>query len=155
MIRRPPRSTLFPYTTLFRSLSDAAGAVMLGELRQVGRLDRVPPFVREVVEGEPQAPLECAFDAARGGRLEDLANCLVAPFLADGGPEGVPEAVRENAWVVRELLDRRQMAFQGRVAQPHRRVRIDRTDGEVFRHPLHKPQRRVHVDERLDPGPDA
>src|SRR5258708_27291023 len=25
MIRRPPRSTLFPYTTLFRSLVDAAG----------------------------------------------------------------------------------------------------------------------------------
>src|SRR5438270_7197364 len=24
MIRRPPRSTLFPYTTLFRSLNDAA-----------------------------------------------------------------------------------------------------------------------------------
>src|SRR5258708_27074922 len=27
MIRRPPRSTLFPYTTLFRSLSGAEGAV--------------------------------------------------------------------------------------------------------------------------------
>src|SRR5689334_24659464 len=26
MIRRPPRSTLFPYTTLFRSLVDALGA---------------------------------------------------------------------------------------------------------------------------------
>src|SRR3712207_8508009 len=26
MIRRPPRSTLFPYTTLFRSPLDAAGA---------------------------------------------------------------------------------------------------------------------------------
>src|SRR5947209_17034707 len=25
MIRRPPRSTLFPYTTLFRSLGDALG----------------------------------------------------------------------------------------------------------------------------------
>src|SRR3712207_8558581 len=25
MIRRPPRSTLFPYTTLFRSLSDVTG----------------------------------------------------------------------------------------------------------------------------------
>src|SRR4051812_49662021 len=25
MIRRPPRSTLFPYTTLFRSLRDATG----------------------------------------------------------------------------------------------------------------------------------
>src|SRR5947209_16551312 len=29
MIRRPPRSTLFPYTTLFRS-SDASGAVHVG-----------------------------------------------------------------------------------------------------------------------------
>src|SRR5438477_7422324 len=26
MLRRPPRSTLFPYTTLFRSLDDPAGA---------------------------------------------------------------------------------------------------------------------------------
>src|SRR3712207_8968921 len=31
MIRRPPRSTLFPYTTLFRSVSDGLGQV----LRQV------------------------------------------------------------------------------------------------------------------------
>src|SRR2546425_7331476 len=31
MIRRPPRSTLFPYTTLFRSsLYDAAGTVLDG-----------------------------------------------------------------------------------------------------------------------------
>src|SRR2546430_11417587 len=28
MIRRPPRSTLFPYTTLFRSLRDAAFPVL-------------------------------------------------------------------------------------------------------------------------------
>src|SRR5258708_30518252 len=27
MIRRPPRSTLFPYTTLFRSLQDRPGTV--------------------------------------------------------------------------------------------------------------------------------
>src|SRR2546422_1136142 len=31
MIRRPPRSTLFPYTTLFRSLERAAGRYDLGE----------------------------------------------------------------------------------------------------------------------------
>src|SRR5687767_15421732 len=32
MIRRPPRSTLFPYTTLFRSLAgDAARALQLAE----------------------------------------------------------------------------------------------------------------------------
>src|SRR5256884_9698863 len=29
MIRRPPRSTLFPYTTLFRSVRDARGTVTL------------------------------------------------------------------------------------------------------------------------------
>src|SRR3712207_7157838 len=28
MIRRPPRSTLFPYTTLFRSLAHGPGAVV-------------------------------------------------------------------------------------------------------------------------------
>src|SRR5438067_8334469 len=41
MIRRPPRSTLFPYTTLFRSqdaVSDAAGAV--GELHEIGTAER-------------------------------------------------------------------------------------------------------------------
>src|SRR3989442_11334051 len=30
MIRRPPRSTLFPYTTLFRSLVFAGGAAHVG-----------------------------------------------------------------------------------------------------------------------------
>src|SRR5258707_9990438 len=29
MIRRPPRSTLFPYTTLFRSVPGAAGVAIL------------------------------------------------------------------------------------------------------------------------------
>src|SRR5689334_24232233 len=31
MIRRPPRSTLFPYTTLFRSAERNADQVLLGE----------------------------------------------------------------------------------------------------------------------------
>src|SRR3712207_7000293 len=33
MIRRPPRSTLFPYTTLFRSRSDSLRIVGAGRLR--------------------------------------------------------------------------------------------------------------------------
>src|SRR5260370_30427181 len=33
MIRRPPRSTLFPYTTLFRSRLDAVRRVVLGRPR--------------------------------------------------------------------------------------------------------------------------
>src|SRR2546430_10344775 len=35
MIRRPPRSTLFPYTTLFRSIPDEACAVPRIEFRTV------------------------------------------------------------------------------------------------------------------------
>src|ERR1017187_10973993 len=35
MIRRPPRSTLFPYTTLFRSV---VGIARMGDLREVGRV---------------------------------------------------------------------------------------------------------------------
>src|SRR5438874_3485561 len=40
MIRRPPRSTLFPYTTLFRSLTPAGvgGALLLRALQQLGTL---------------------------------------------------------------------------------------------------------------------
>src|SRR2546430_7287709 len=34
MIRRPPRSTLFPYTTLFRSGHEVAGVLGVGEPAQ-------------------------------------------------------------------------------------------------------------------------
>src|SRR2546427_4982579 len=33
MIRRPPRSTLFPYTTLFRSVNETAGIVYAARQR--------------------------------------------------------------------------------------------------------------------------
>src|SRR3712207_6992843 len=40
MIRRPPRSTLFPYTTLFRSLGAGAAAQLLRPyLPQVGAVE--------------------------------------------------------------------------------------------------------------------
>src|SRR5258707_5180318 len=40
MIRRPPRSTLFPYTTLFRSAHEAEHQLMV-VLEQAGRVDQV------------------------------------------------------------------------------------------------------------------
>src|SRR3712207_8484815 len=36
MIRRPPRSTLFPYTTLFRSPQKAAHAAVLEDESEIG-----------------------------------------------------------------------------------------------------------------------
>src|SRR2546426_6662219 len=48
MIRRPPRSTLFPYTTLFRS-----GVHTRGQLLQAGEKDRGRSGVRHE-EGEEE-----------------------------------------------------------------------------------------------------
>src|ERR1041385_1882558 len=51
MIRRPPRSTLFPYTTLFRSL-EADGAVLPGRPSVCGIVHCAPQLKRN--------PLGCA-----------------------------------------------------------------------------------------------
>src|SRR3712207_8550820 len=62
MIRRPPRSTLFPYTTLFRSDEDEPAAdvaiVLAGKLETVDLPQRlaIPP-------GDPRAVGEHAVDA--------------------------------------------------------------------------------------------
>src|SRR2546430_12475754 len=67
MIRRPPRSTLFPYTTLFRSgVSRASGRVAqyawsADYHRVLGRrLERLATAVREIVPG---AKARCYVDA--------------------------------------------------------------------------------------------
>src|SRR2546427_12151815 len=61
MIRRPPRSTLFPYTTLFRSLSAALEGVkvfprmaleMLAVGEETGSLDAMLRDVAELYEGD-------------------------------------------------------------------------------------------------------
>src|SRR3989441_3492331 len=41
MIRRPPRSTLFPYTTLFRSLYDGALQALVARMAHTKRLELV------------------------------------------------------------------------------------------------------------------
>src|SRR2546422_10503005 len=47
MIRRPPRSTLFPYTTLFRSHVYGAAAVVVGRAVEKGR-NKSGPYARRV-----------------------------------------------------------------------------------------------------------
>src|SRR3712207_8291640 len=56
MIRRPPRSTLFPYTTLFRSLGEVEDGA--GEAEPAGQvhLDRQPALDLGC-QGSPQADL--------------------------------------------------------------------------------------------------
>src|SRR2546422_5423702 len=60
MIRRPPRSTLFPYTTLFRSLlpedlDDAQGAQHFVDHRQ-GNALQSPHLARLAAQSRPVGP---------------------------------------------------------------------------------------------------
>src|SRR5688572_31366062 len=57
MIRRPPRSTLFPYTTLFRSERAGAGAAL-------ATVQHVHVAVRRVLEVEAE-------------QVENSSNCYV------------------------------------------------------------------------------
>src|SRR2546425_4345790 len=83
MIRRPPRSTLFPYTTLFRSLDP---------------ISELPELVDPGLDGEHHAGLE-----ARGVALDEVGHLV--PVHA----EAVTEAVGEEGAVarVRDHLARR------------------------------------------------
>src|SRR2546428_12969402 len=55
MIRRPPRSTLFPYTTLFRSVVDASGS-LIGMITHRELLKYlIPDFLQRTKSGEFRA----------------------------------------------------------------------------------------------------
>src|SRR3712207_8780936 len=82
MIRRPPRSTLFPYTTLLPILLDGAGVL-------------ADESVAEVVEGEPVL-------AAARGRLERLG----ARVEADRSAEHTSELQSRQYPVCRVLLEK-------------------------------------------------
>src|SRR3712207_8340980 len=71
MIRRPPRSTLFPYTTLFRSEFDldllVVAAAFTGEV-VTGVLDRTIGAAQVVEEDEVLLAGDLAVGAAANGR---------------------------------------------------------------------------------------
>src|SRR5438876_7681664 len=59
MMRRPPRSTLFPYTTLFRSLAAAAFFLLLAVSAARGdETDRTPPALVGVRSEEHTSELQ-------------------------------------------------------------------------------------------------
>src|SRR2546421_7733649 len=65
MIRRPPRSTLFPYTTLFRSIFDVRREQSRGELSEDAvrrRIDRTPDRSRYFRSEEHTSELQSRSD---------------------------------------------------------------------------------------------
>jgi len=78
MIRRPPRSTLFPYTTLFRSLA------FKGPKRVVPLFTK--PEQRAKVLADAQQRLADAIDAIERGEFpptpDDVWRCETCTFAA-------------------------------------------------------------------------
>src|SRR3989475_13017536 len=95
MIRRPPRSTLFPYTTLFRSLADVVGPVC--ESGDFLAKDRMMPLV------DPGELLAVMSAGAYGFSMASNYNSRprVAEVLVKGSEFHVIRAREEYADLVR------------------------------------------------------
>src|SRR3712207_6975717 len=87
MIRRPPRSTLFPYTTLFRSLPDRRALLRRG------------PFVGR---------------GAERGRSEGVARPLGRPIAAPAPIGTLPRLRSRGAGVHRVQIGRATSELQSR-----------------------------------------
>src|SRR3712207_7785103 len=62
MIRRPPRSTLFPYTTLFRSAVHAVRQARVGAAARGGAVHPVGQVAREQADHRLGGPLQVGVD---------------------------------------------------------------------------------------------
>src|SRR3712207_7066173 len=91
MIRRPPRSTLFPYTTLFRSLQSLLGVGALHEARQL-------------ILGDYAAVGLCPCDARN---LLDRAEVPLAPR----SEEHTSELQSRQYLVCRLLLEKKNLSL--------------------------------------------
>src|SRR3712207_1371568 len=114
MIRRPPRSTLFPYTTLFRSALEVVtrgGAACLGRAGEVGELS-VGAF------GDPAVwPLEgAAFAGALPDPVEAWLRCgpVAARHTVVAGPFVVEDGVPVHPGLAEQLAVHRQVSARMR-----------------------------------------
>src|SRR2546428_9670543 len=85
MIRRPPRSTLFPYTTLFRSNVDCKNRSQLGRI---------------------------GLDRPEGVRFRDGEECVAVPeLLLERSEEHTSELQSRSDLVCRLLLEKKKNEY--------------------------------------------
>src|SRR5438093_4331150 len=127
MIRRPPRSTLFPYTTLFRSVlgdpddaDDAAQDGFLSALVKLAQFDARRPFGPWLMRIVANAATD-----RRRRRQVRRAEALDAG-LVGGGPRPDADAVRS------ELADHLRAALAE--LPPRRRPAVGLFDVEGYSH---------------------
>src|SRR2546421_2383064 len=92
MIRRPPRSTLFPYTTLFRSITDVGG----GD-KNIGRNLSIDSLKPATTIFEPGRPLEFERSEEHTSELQSRSD-LVCRLLLE-------KKKKTKLWAYRSLRD--------------------------------------------------
>src|SRR3712207_8780851 len=102
MIRRPPRSTLFPYTTLFRSRDSRCAAEVLHPVRAVAVREHVEGIA---VEGEPD--LDLVRTACHPARRQ-VAILLVHERAQPRSEEHTSELQSRQYLVCRLLLEKKK-----------------------------------------------
>src|SRR5688572_32435091 len=83
MIRRPPRSTLFPYTTLFRSRSASRGSLNTKCCRSAFNLNRKRYPLSSVVRDAPtsRSPTYCGRSEEHTSELQSQSNLVCRLLL--------------------------------------------------------------------------
>src|SRR3712207_8580928 len=99
MIRRPPRSTRFPYTTLFRSL------VVVGVDTPTGREWNVHVHVADV-----GAAIEAGIEAGRPHRISVTPLAPIPPSAPLRSEEHTSELQSRQYLVCRLLLEKKNAA---------------------------------------------
>src|SRR5438477_9554820 len=88
MIRRPPRSTLFPYTTLFRSGTfehwrNRIGRIVLFLLRRIDAEGKVRRSEEHTSVLQSHVNLVCRLLLEKKKKKYDCSCCCLAVYIAD------------------------------------------------------------------------
>src|SRR5256885_3426957 len=94
MIRRPPRSTLFPYTTLFRSASAAAQAMAMASARAV--MGGPPVGVRAAVRAAVRVGAQADRKSTRLNSSHLVISYAVFCLKKKNQPQPVPRTLRHR-----------------------------------------------------------
>src|SRR2546427_2265372 len=99
MIRRPPRSTLFPYTTLFRSLAIVLGEALIFRVARGQAQRRIPGHQSEerVVQTNNPEDRDRGVNALSDHDLQDSRHFASLPSLRGRSIFPITEAGAEAA----------------------------------------------------------
>src|SRR3712207_9537673 len=102
MIRRPPRSTLFPYTTLFRSVSMPDFDVDFC----MDRRDRVIQYVQKKYGETSVGQIATFAELKAKSVIKDVARCLqFPPIEAQQIASLIPNKTPAETYTITESLD--------------------------------------------------